>query len=77
MLHHTYLWVRELNNATHGLFMGHLGIVWLLNLRNYAVVEGSIPQRIQSSSSSNTLLLLLVLVSIGSVLIGGPHPIWR
>jgi hypothetical protein len=69
-----YLWVHELNIATHGLLMSHflqyLSIVWLLNLGKYAGVEGSIRKRIQSTSSSNTLLLLLLWVSIGSLFYG-------
>jgi hypothetical protein len=63
----------ELNIATNGLLKGHVlqypGIVRLLNPRKY-VFEGSIRQRILSTSSSNTLLLLLVLASIGSLFYG-------
>jgi hypothetical protein len=69
LLFHPYLWVRELNLATYGMLIGHflqyLGIIWLLNRRKYATVEGSGHQRLLSSISTRTPLLLLALVSVG------------
>jgi hypothetical protein len=74
VMFHPYLWVHELNIATYGMLMGHflqyLGIVWLLNRRKYADLEGSPHQRILSAISRNTPLLLLVLASIGSLFYG-------
>jgi len=71
LLFHPYLWVRDLNLATFGMLIGHflqyLGIVWLLNRRKYATVEGSGHQRLLSSISTKTPLLLLTLVSVGLV----------
>jgi hypothetical protein len=71
LLFHPYLWVRDLNLATFGMLMAHflqyLGIVWLLNRRKYATVEGSEHQRLLSSISTKTPLLLLALVSVGLV----------
>jgi hypothetical protein len=71
LLFHPYLWVHDSNLATFGMLMGHflqyLGIVWLLNRRKYATVEGSGHQRLLSSISAKTPLLLLALVSAGFV----------
>ena len=71
LLFHPYLWVRDLNLATFGMLIGHflqyLGIVWLLNRRKYATVEGSGHQRLLSSISTKTPLLLLALVFVGVV----------
>jgi hypothetical protein len=69
LLFHPYLWVNDLNLATFGMLMGHflqyLGIVWLLNRRKYATLEGSGHQRVLASISTKTPALLLALVSVG------------
>jgi len=71
LLFHPYLWVRDLDLATFGMLIGHflqyLGIVWLLNRRKYATLEGSEHQRLLSSISTKTPLLLFTLVSVGAV----------
>jgi hypothetical protein len=69
LLFHPYLWVRDSNLATFGMLMGHflqyLGIVWLLNRRKYATLQGSERQRLLSSISTKTPLLVLTLLSVG------------
>src|SRR5437763_15929120 len=69
LLFHPYLWVRDLDLAPFGMLRAHFfkysGIVWLLNRRKYATLEGSEHQRLLASISTTTPLLLLTLVCVG------------
>ncbi len=56
LLFHPYLWVKDSQQATFAMLMGHfiqyLSIVWLLNRRKYAHAGGSARQRLLAWMSS-------------------------
>jgi hypothetical protein len=69
LLFHPYLWVKDLNEATFAMLMGHfiqyLSIVWLLHRRKYAGTSGSMRQQLLGRTSGNVVALGLVIVMSG------------
>ena len=68
-LFHPYLWVRDANQATFAMLMGHfiqyLSIVWLLHRRKYAGRPGSRHQRWLGAVSGSPVLLGATLIGAG------------
>ena len=61
VLFHPYLWIKDSNQATFVMLMGHfiqyLAIVWLLNRRKYANSQGSMREQVLGAISRNWVLL--------------------
>ena len=70
LLFHPYLWVKDSQQATFAMLMGHfiqyLAIIWLLNRRKYAHAEGSSRQRVLTWMSSQPRTILLTLCFVGT-----------
>lgn len=69
LLFHPYLWVKDSNQATFAMLMGHfiqyLAIVWLLNRRKYAAATGSRRERVLSWISARPVPLFATLFLVG------------
>ena len=71
ILFHPYLWIRDADQATLGMLLGHfiqyLGMVWLVNYRKLALGSGSLGQRCVARIWRDPRVLIPVFLTCGGL----------